>query len=46
MSTIAVLTMTVTMLIVTAIAAYFFVKVLRTPPKSDSYLQSHQQRKE
>jgi len=46
MSTIAILTMAITMSVVITIAVYFFVKVLRTPPKSDSYLQSHQPRKE
>jgi len=31
----AVLMMTVTMLTITAFATYFFIKVLRTPPKSE-----------
>lgn len=46
MNTIAIVTMVLTMGIVTLFAVYFFVKVLRTPPKSDSYTQSNQQRKE
>lgn len=46
MTTGAIMMMIVTMAIVTAFALYFFIKVLRTPPKSDSYIQSNQQRKE
>jgi len=46
MTTEAIILMIVTTTIVTAFAVYFFIKVLRTPPKSDSYIQSNQQRKE
>lgn len=32
----AILTMVLTMTVVSTICGYFFIKILRTPPKSDS----------
>jgi len=46
MNSAAIVMMVLTMGIVTAFSVYFFVKVLRTPPKSDSSTQPNQQRKE
>ncbi len=42
----AILMMVLTMGIVTGFSVYFFLKMLRTPRKSDSHTQSNHQRKE